>query len=551
MMRTFVIYSMLLCVLVHKSECVFGTFTRVVETSYGKVRGRRSVSGQNLFYGIPYATSERFQPPKEPASWNGIFDAVRRFGSCSQTVSLLRLGSEDCLSLDLYVPERAKPGDKIPVLVFLHGGAYYYGSKLHYDPEFLVTKNVITAIINYRVGALGFLCLNGIANLGLKDQVAALKWIKKNIAAFGGDPDNVTMSGQSAGASAAAMHMLSESSKGLFHKLLLMSGSPLTPWAFNTEPQTPAFQDARKLTRASSEKEVHDFFAYASVDEVLTVASDTSLNPRYFKYSPCVDSNSSEPFFKDTPFNLIKSGRFNKVPILTGVTSVEGLLFYGLNSEKTLQELDEQFVERLPFVFSWCSEKDKREIANEMRSQYFGSEPIRRAQYRRIIDFYSDWIAYSTSQAFVDLMVKSSDQPVYSYLFHYEGDRNFAKSLLGQGLEVEGASHSDDIFYVFKPAGLSLILSSRDRLFIDRLTTMITNFMKYGNPTPKKSHLLPVIWPPANSSMTMRLDEHLSIIKAEPSTHQQFYLNLLCTYGQPGYVPCESARKCNNSSDSS
>ncbi|CAG9795459.1 unnamed protein product [Diatraea saccharalis] len=547
MRRTF--NYILLCVLLDGYVDVLCTFTQIVETSYGKVRGLRSVSGQNLFYGIPYATSERFQPPKEPATWDGIFDAVRRFGACSQTVSVLKLGSEECLNLDLYVPERAKPGDKVPVLVFLHGGAYYYGSKIHYDPEFLVTKNVITAIINYRVGVLGFLCLDGVANLGLKDQVAALKWIRKTISAFGGDPDNVTISGQSAGASAAAMHMLSESSTGLFHKLILMSGSPLTPWAFNTEPLTAAYQDARKLSRVSTEKDVHNLFANASVDEILRVSHDTSLNPRYFKYSPCIDSNFSEPFFKGSPFDLIKTGRFNKVPILTGVASVEGLLFYGLNNEKTLKELDENFVERLPSVFSWCSKADKRKIANKMRSHYFGSRPIRKMQFKHIIDFYSDWIAHSTSQAFIDLMVKSSGQPVYSYLFNYVGDRNFAKVLLGQGLDVEGASHSDDIFYVFKPAGLSLLLSSRDRLFIDRLTTMLTNFMKYGDPTPFKTRLLPVRWPQANTSLTMRLDKRLSVIRIVPTAHQRFYLDLLCTYGQAGYVPCESAQKCNTSND--
>lgn len=405
---------------------------------------------------------------------------MRWLPPCTQTVGFLTFGSEDCLHLDVYSPEGATPSQALPVLVFLHGGAYYYGSKNHYDPEFLVTKNVVAVIINYRVGVFGFLCLNDVANLGLKDQVAALKWIKKNISAFGGDPDNVTLSGQSAGASAAAMHLLSEASKGLFHKLLLMSGNPLAPWAFNPEPETAAFKDARKRKQMTNAEDVYNYFATAPVHDIMSVARDTSINPRHFKYSPCVDGNFSEPFFRDTPYNIIKSGQFNKVPILTGITNVEGLLFYGLHSARTAKDLDKNFVERIPAVFSWCSKKEREKIARKIYSYFFGAKGIRKSAYKSLIDFYSVWIANSTANAFVDLMVKYSDQPVYRYVFTYEGDRNFAKAVFGSGVPVSGASHSDDLFYLFKPAGLTLLLSNRDRLFIDRLTSMVTNFMKFG-----------------------------------------------------------------------
>ncbi|KAL4704143.1 hypothetical protein ACJJTC_012959 [Scirpophaga incertulas] len=530
------------CFLWYLSSACGLIFTPIVNTTYGQMRGVRSISGQKIFYGVQYAKSDRFKLPTKPDKWDGVFDAIQRFGSCAQIISILKLGTEECLRLDLYTPHHATEQDRLPVLVFFHGGAYYYGSKLHYDPEFLVTKNIVAIIVNYRVGALGFLCLNNVANLGLKDQVAALKWIKENVSAFGGDPDNVTLSGQSAGASAAAMHMLSNFSKGLFHKLILMSGSPLTPWAFNLEPQAAAFYDSSKLTNASNEKDVYNFFTSATVDDILTVAKDTSINPRYFKYAPCIDSQFKEPFFEDAPYNLIKSGRFTKVPILTGITNVEGLLFYGLNSEKTLRELDSEFVEKLPSVFSWCSRPDRNKIANLLRSHYFGLRGITKDSYRDAVLFYSDWIANGTAGAFVELMNKYSDQPVYNYVFAYEGDRNFAKALFGGGLPVKGATHSDDIFYVFKPAGLPLILSNRDKLVIDRLTTMFTNFMKFGNPTPAKTKLLPVLWP-TNSTLAMRLDAELSVVST--SADKRFYYDLLCTYGQEGFVPCDSQSLCN------
>ncbi|XP_028179407.1 acetylcholinesterase-like [Ostrinia furnacalis] len=493
-----------------------------------------------------------FQAPREPPAWKGVRSAMRWLPPCSQTIDIvpvapLQLGSEDCLRLDVYTPEAATPGQNLPVLVFLHGGAYYYGNKNDYDPEFLVTKNVITVIINYRVGVFGFLCLNGVANLGLKDQVAALKWIQKNIAAFGGDPDNVTLSGQSAGASAAAMHLLSKSSKGLFHKLILMSGNPFTPWSFNPEPETPAFQDVSKRKRISNVEDVYNYFATAPVRDIMSVSMDTSINPRYFKYSPCVDSNFSDPFFRDTPYNIIKSGNFNKVPILTGITNVEGLLFYGLHSAETVKDLERNFLEKIPSVFSWCSKKDREQIAQKLRDNFFGKEGIKMSAYRSLIDFYSVWIANATAAAFVDLMVEHSEQPVYRYVFSYEGDRNFAKAIFGSRVSVPGASHSDDLFYVFKPAGISLLLTNRDKRFIDRMTTMFTNFMKFGDPTPCKSKLLPNKWPPVTASdpVALRLDRELTVIRPSRTKHEEFFLSLLCTYGHDGYVPCKSQKRCN------
>lgn len=379
----------------------------------------------------------------------------------------------------MYSPETAYPGSKLPVLVFIHGGAYYYGSKWHYDPEFLVTKNVVAVIINYRVGVFGFLCTNTTANLGLKDQVAALKWIRKNIAAFGGDPDNVTLSGQSAGASAAAMHLLSRSSRGLFHKLILLSGTPLAPWAFNVEPSIPALEDARKIRQLENDEDPIDIFSTSTVTDILNSTNDTSINPKYFKYSPCIDANFTEPFFHGTPYETITSGNFNKVPIISGFASVEGMLFYGLHDDKTFKEWDENFLEKLPAVFSWCS-ANKMVIGEKLRDHYLGGGRISGAAMRGVVNFYSDWMAYGSADAFAGLMAEHSPARIYSYIFAYEGDRNFAKTIFGSRTGLKGASHSDDIFYIFKPGGMSLLLSNQDKLFIDRLTTMLTNFMKFG-----------------------------------------------------------------------
>ncbi|XP_035435479.2 esterase E4-like [Spodoptera frugiperda] len=529
-------------------QLVGGLFlTPVVEVSQGRLRGLRSYSGQYRYYGIPYATSERFQPPRSPPKWSGIFHAVSRFDSCAQTLAVFRIGREECQFLDVYTPGRAAQGRALPVLVFLHGGAYYMGSKWHYDPEYLVNKDVIVVTVNYRLGVLGFLCLNNVANLGLKDQLAALKWIRRNISAFGGDPDNVTISGHSAGSTSAAMHLLSRRSKGLFHKAILMSGVALAPWSFNPEPLTPAFEDAAKMGNVRNERDVYDTFLKSSLNDVLYATQGTSIDPRYFKYAPCVDTNFTDAFFHDTPYNIITSGDFNKVPVIIGVTDTEGVLFYGFHNQRTLEYLDNNFIDRLPSVFSWCSDEDKRKIAKEIRSHYFGKQRINsRDAIKGTVDYYSDWITNAAVHAFSKLIAKYSDEPVYNYMFSYRGGRNFGSVVYGRGLGLGGATHSDDIFYIFKPAGFPLRIRQADMIIIDRQTTMLTNFMKFGDPTPHTSALLPVRWPPstANRSVVLHMGRQLHVAAAAEGSRGLFLLRVLCQYGLRGYVPCDSAMQC-------
>lgn len=359
-------------------------------------------------------------------------------------------------------------------MVFFHGGAYYHGAKYHYDPEFLVTHNVIVVVINYRLGVLGFLCINGVSNLGIKDQIASLHWIKRNIKYFGGDEENVTIFGQSAGASSAGMHLLSPASRGLFHKVIMQSGTPLAPWAFNIDPLTPAFEDAKKLG-ADSPDDIHDTFINAPLYKLLLATKDVSINSKYFKYSPCVDGD----VFREPPYDTFKSGNFSQVPVILGTTSNEGLLFYGINSKDTLQEFDRDFLDKLPSLFNRCSKEQKRIISQAFRSYYFGGKSINEKSMKEIIKYYSDWISYSTNFEFSELLATSSQAPVYGYQFSYQGGRNYGNVAFGNS-SVGNATHSDELFYIFKPLGFPQILSTLDKIMISRMSTMWTNFAKTG-----------------------------------------------------------------------
>jgi para-nitrobenzyl esterase len=209
----------------------------VVQTKAGELRGARE-NGIAVFRGVPYAAAPvgdlRFQPPRPVPAWRGVRDATKDGPIAPQARSRLahvmgdfeRPQSEDCLTLNVWTP--APDSKKRPVLVWIHGGAFSSGagSLPWYSGErFAADGDLVAVSINYRLGVLGFLCLPGVSdgNLGLLDQIAALRFVRDEIAAFGGDPDNVTVVGQSAGAASIAILMTMPPAGGLFRRAILES----------------------------------------------------------------------------------------------------------------------------------------------------------------------------------------------------------------------------------------------------------------------------------------------------------------------------------------
>ena len=207
----------------------------IVMTSAGAVRGTQE-AGFRLFQGVPYAVAPRWRPPVAPASWSAVRDAVSPGPRCIQDVRIdpdygLRT-SEDCLNLTVWTPDGATPRTPLPVMVWIHGGGFLNGSSDIYNSRLLATRgDIVIVTINYRLGALGFLAHPALArpgddpgNYGLADQQAALRWVHANIAGFGGDPDKVTIAGESAGAMSVCNHLVAPESAGLFRAAIMQSG---------------------------------------------------------------------------------------------------------------------------------------------------------------------------------------------------------------------------------------------------------------------------------------------------------------------------------------
>ena len=319
----------------------------IVNTPCGQIRGCAGrVPGTAAYKGIRYANAGRWEYPKLVTSWDGVYDASQYGNCCYQPRAFydeeenpkkyfyyneFRKGetyrySEDCLFLNIFNSETAKEGDKLPVLVSIHGGSFTggCGHEKHFDGPVWPTKGVIGVTINYRLGPLGFLCLPELekeagktGNYGLYDQLAALRWVKENIAAFGGDPDNITVMGQSAGAMSIQMLCLSALAEGLFQKAVMCSGSGVSR-LMSYAPARKHYDFWRGVMKTAGCEDLPQFRALSP--EKLFEAWQTAkkeIRGGGTAAFPCQDGE----LITGNGVDILRAGEHLKIPYLCGSTS--------------------------------------------------------------------------------------------------------------------------------------------------------------------------------------------------------------------------------------
>ncbi|XP_034835052.1 esterase FE4-like [Maniola hyperantus] len=498
--------------------------TTPVRVQGGWLRGAISPNGAYKSYvGIPYAShpEKRFQAPGPPPSWRGVYEAVDQNIKCPQRLGQsLVIGQEDCLVLNVFTPMDATDVTSYPVMLFIHGGGFFDGSASSmYGPEYLVNKGVILVTINYRLNILGFACLRikeAPGNAGMKDQVAALKWVQRNIKAFGGDPDNVTIFGESAGAASVSYHIVSRMSKGLFHKAIIQSGSSTATWAFQFKPVYMASLLTKVMQYLTEDPyEIYNILMNKSNAELIATRvprKEGNVVISELLYVPCIEDelDGEEAFLKDLPYNLLSKGEYNKVPVMIGSCNEEGLLLAALENDTTIAKIAVE--KTLPKNLHIPSEAERKEVAKKLHNFYLGNEAISHDTLANLSRLHGEvFITYPTLEE-AELYLKTNDKPVYSYVFSYYGWRNLVKLTMGKVLKhIPGATHADDLFYIFSQ---NVIPSFFEYQMINRVTTMWANFAKYGNPTPVVSDLLPVKWPPLDkaSPQSLVIDKDFSIV---------------------------------------
>ncbi|XP_020293908.1 esterase E4-like [Pseudomyrmex gracilis] len=521
------IRQMLKCVVREYSKQVFRIMERpIVTVKQGKLQGiiEENLLGSHYlsFKGIPFAAPPvgelRFKDPQPPASWTGIRDASKNAGDVSaqfhEYPTKRVIGGEDCLYLNVYVPHTLHGTTRNPVMVWIHGGAFHMGSGNDTEkrPDYLIAKDVILVSINYRLGALGFLNLGhevASGNQGLKDQVAALRWIKENIEVFGGDSNNITIFGVSAGGASAHLLTLSPLAKGLFQKAIFQSGVATCDWAVR-EDQPESFGLASLFGKDSQDPvEVAEFLrtipaaaiakAQHKVSNKLTANYVSSL----ITFGPTIDKTAKTPFLPCAVSKLLDNG--NNIPIIVGYTSHEYIMFIRDTDKKFLEAKEAEIPNYVAKVANTQDPEKIKQLTELINQRYFQTKPSSE-NMMPYIRFWSDLHFDIPAKSLADYRRKKNQAPTYLYRFSYVGDEITSTKLMGNKFASLGASHSDETSYLFyKPACKTdnpepPAIGTEDRKVMEILTTLWTNFAKTGDPTSVVDRYITSKWLPATSN---------------------------------------------------
>ena len=440
----------------------FPALASPVATQSGPVEG---VAGDSViaYKGLPYAAAPigalRWRAPEPPQSWDDVRRADRLAPACPQIGSYPEDSpaepmSEDCLYLNLYVPEGARADAKLPVMVWIYGGGLQNGSGSNplYDGAALARRGVIVVTFNYRLGALGFLAHADLSaetprkisgNYGHLDQIAALQWVQDNIAAFGGDADNVTVFGQSSGSISISALCASPLAKGLFRRAIGESGGLFEPL------------DAAPEFKLAGAEEVGAAFAArlgaASLDALRAASVNEILKARFYP-----QANIDGYFLDKTPYETFARGEDCGADILVGSNQDEGLYFIA-GRDVTAATLTDELNRDFPsFIVS---------LIGPMKAD---SDAAARDAFIR---FESDMRFAWNMRSWAQLNAKDGVRRTYFY--------RFAHTPPGE----EGASHGAEMRYVFDHLDLEAReWTEEDRALAQMIPAYWTNFAKTGDP---------------------------------------------------------------------
>jgi para-nitrobenzyl esterase len=455
------------------SPVVFGAIAQPLHIDSGPIEGIASaVAGVMAFEGIPYAAAPvgklRWAAPQPAPSWPVVRNADRCMPVCPQNYmgpdSTAFFGdyeakSEDCLYLNVWTPAKTA-GDRFPVMVWIHGGGFRVGSgteRLHHG-ENLAAKGVVLVTFNYRLGVFGFMAHpeltresghNASGNYGLMDQIAALEWVKRNIAAFGGDPNRVMIFGESAGSGSVSYLQAAPLAKGLFQAAVGESGGSFS--GRNVIRLAAAEETGVRFAKATGASSLAQLRARPT-DELLAVSVGTSApGGGAYPFTPIVDGY----VVPEDVYLIFAKGRQNRVPVLVGSNSDEGTTL------RTPPPVFEDASERQEFKAIYPAGMEEKIVSGGML-----------------------W----TAKTWASLETQTGETRAYQYYFShappFPRGQPFARDITKLG-----AHHSSEIIYVFNNLGIRTTrdwpYTQWDRQLADTMSSYWVNFAAKGDPNGK------------------------------------------------------------------
>ncbi|HLW71029.1 MAG TPA: carboxylesterase/lipase family protein [Candidatus Binataceae bacterium] len=494
----------------------------IVTTKNGRVRGAL-VGGVREFLGVPYATAPtgtlRWQPTQPPANWPGILQTLQFGSACPQLAATgVEFGDENCLFLNVYIPPstgRSRTG--LPVMVWIHGGGLVEGSGEDYDPTPLVKQSVIVVTINYRLGLLGFFAQTALdaeghlaGNYGFLDQQMALKWVRRNISAFGGNPRRVTIFGESAGGQSVYSQLASPLAKGLFRGAIAESGS----YGSFTDYFVPIIPLAQGETLGSTVVQSGAAFAAAvgcgdqtaACLRAVPAATLVGVQPSPAMY-PFVDG----AILTQTPTAAFASGQFNQVPVIVGTNHDEYRLFVALDYDYLGNPLtNANYSAAVTTLWGPL-------LAPSVLAVYpLPSNPP--------ADAASLALGANGTDGIFSCPARTGDQslaqfvPTYTYEF---SDENAPLGLLPPASFPLGAYHSAEIQYLMTVGGIPATFTPDQQALSAAMISYWTQFAKNGDPNSAAQPL----WAPYSSTT----DEFQSFVPPTPVVDSIFATDHICT----------------------